>query len=121
MTGTGEKEETVQGQTLHCGELCGKTCCCYIMPEDPEAGVELLPGEEEVFPLEAGWHKPRFLPGSLYDYPPEWGRTGCIQVRCLEPCYRGAVSSGLEKSRNRSNPRQSKMSPKKSSQPNVKF
>ena len=72
-----------------CGELCGKLCCCYMVPEDQEEGVELLPGEEEVFPLEAGWHKPGFLPGSMYEYPPEWGRAGCVQIRCLEPCPRG--------------------------------
>lgn len=73
-----------------CGEYCGKACCCYTVPHDTEAGMELLPGEEEIFPLESEWLKPRFLPGSLYDYPPEWGtHTGCIQIRCLRPCPRG--------------------------------
>lgn len=73
-----------------CGEYCGKACCCYTVPDDTEAGMELLPGEEEIFPLESEWLKPRFLTGSLYDYPPEWGsNTGCIQIRCLRPCPRG--------------------------------
>ncbi len=72
-----------------CGELCGKTCCCYTAPDDTESGMELFPGEEEVFRIEAGWHKPRFLPGTLYEYPPDWGeRTGLFQIRCQEPCPR---------------------------------
>lgn len=72
-----------------CGKLCGKICCCYTDSDDHEAGMELLPGEEEVFDLEAPWHKPRFLSGSVYNYPPKWGdRSGLFQIRCLEPCPR---------------------------------
>lgn len=72
-----------------CGEYCGKACCCYTVPDDMESGMELLPGEDEIFPLESEWLKPCFLTGSLYEYPPEWGtHTGCIQIRCLQPCPR---------------------------------
>ncbi len=72
-----------------CGKLCGKICCCYIVPEEEEAGMELLPGEEEIFPLEADWLKPRFLSGAMYEYPPEWGQhAGCFQIRCIKPCPR---------------------------------
>lgn len=72
-----------------CGKYCGKICCCYIVAGEEESGMELLPGEEEVFPVEAQWVKPRFLSGAMYDFPPEWGqRSGCIQIRCLMPCVR---------------------------------
>lgn len=74
---------------IDCGKLCGKVCCCYIVPEEEEAGMELLPGEEEVFPLEADWLKPRFLSGNMYEYPTEWGpNAGCFQIRCIKPCPR---------------------------------
>lgn len=72
-----------------CGKLCGKICCCYMVLDEEEAGMELLPGEEEVFPLEAEWLKPRFLSGTMYEYPPEWGQNaGCFQIRCIKPCPR---------------------------------
>lgn len=72
-----------------CGDLCGKLCCCYLAAGDDESGVELLPGEEDNFPLEAEWHKPRFLSQSLYEYPPDWiGRSGLFQIKCLKACPR---------------------------------
>lgn len=72
-----------------CGKLCGKVCCCYIVPQEEDAGMELIPGEEEVFPLEANWLKPRFLSGNMYEYPPDWGQNaGCFQIRCIKPCPR---------------------------------
>lgn len=74
---------------VDCGELCGKMCCCYMFPDETETGMELIPGEEDVFPLDAGWQCNRLLTGEIYDYPPEWGRaSGCIQIRCTEPCPR---------------------------------
>ncbi|MDT3698446.1 MAG: hypothetical protein RO469_03370 [Thermincola sp.] len=74
---------------LDCGELCGKICCCYKFPDDTEGGMELIPGEEAVFPLAAQWQRNRALTGEVYDYPPEWGGdAGCIQIRCVEPCPR---------------------------------
>lgn len=74
---------------INCGELCGKACCCYIDPSDTESGMEIFPGEEEVFPIEASWHQPRFLKSSMYNYPAAWGlNSGMFQIRCTEPCPR---------------------------------
>lgn len=74
---------------IDCGELCGKSCCCYKYPEETESGMELIPGEEAVFPLDSGWLRYRLLTGENYDYPPEWGSgSGCLQIRCTESCPR---------------------------------
>ena len=72
-----------------CGELCGKICCCYKFPQDEEDGMELIPGEEAVFPIDSNWLQFRLLTGEAYEYPPEWGSdSGCLQVRCTAPCPR---------------------------------
>lgn len=74
---------------VDCGTLCGKRCCCYNFPQDTGSGMELIPGEEGLFPLDAGWHQWAWLTGEIYDYPSEWGTdAGCYQIRCKEPCPR---------------------------------
>ncbi len=74
---------------IDCGELCDRRCCCYNVPEDKEAGMELVPGEETVFPITAAWHRTRFLPATEYDYPAAWSAgKGLWQIRCVQPCPR---------------------------------